>query len=41
MAALARDQPKPVVLVWLSEWLQGPGSADYEADERIPVFRSM
>ncbi|MEO8717113.1 MAG: acetate--CoA ligase family protein [Burkholderiales bacterium] len=41
MAALAREQPKPVVLVWLSEWLQGPGSDAYEADEKIPVFRSM
>lgn len=41
MAALAREQPKPVVLVWLSEWLQGPGAEDYEKDERIPVFRSM
>jgi acyl-CoA synthetase (NDP forming) len=41
MAALAREQPKPVALVWLSEWLQGPGSGDYEADEKIPLFRSM
>jgi acyl-CoA synthetase (NDP forming) len=30
-----------VALVWLSEWLQGPGSGDYEADEKIPLFRSM
>jgi acyl-CoA synthetase (NDP forming) len=41
MAALVREQPKPVALVWLSEWLQGPGSGDYEQDERIPLFRSM
>ncbi len=41
MGQLAREQPKPVALVWLSEWLQGPGSRDYEQDERIPVFRSM
>ena len=41
MAALAREQAKPVALVWLSEWLQGPGSGDYEADEKIPLFRSM
>jgi acyl-CoA synthetase (NDP forming) len=41
MAALAREQPKPVVLVWLSEWLQGPGSGEYEKEERIPLFRSM
>jgi acyl-CoA synthetase (NDP forming) len=41
IAALVRAQPKPVVLVWLSEWLQGPGSSGYEADQRIPLFRSM
>jgi acyl-CoA synthetase (NDP forming) len=41
MTALAREQPKPVVLVWLSEWLQGPGSGEYEREERIPLFRSM
>jgi acyl-CoA synthetase (NDP forming) len=41
MAAMAREQAKPIVLVWLSEWLQGPGAEDYEREERIPVFRSM
>lgn len=41
MAAMAREQAKPIVLVWLSEWLQGPGSGEYERDEKIPVFRSM
>ena len=41
MTALTREQPKPVVLVWLSEWLQGPGSGQYEKEERIPLFRSM
>jgi acyl-CoA synthetase (NDP forming) len=41
MAALAHEQPKPVVLVWLSEWLQGPGSGEYEKEERIALFRSM
>ena len=38
MTALTREQAKPVVLVWLSEWLQGPGSGDYEKEERIPLF---
>ena len=41
IAALVRAQPKPVVMVWLSEWLQGPGSSGYEGDERVPLFRSM
>jgi acyl-CoA synthetase (NDP forming) len=41
VAALAGAQPKPVIMVWLSEWLQGPGAQGYEAEERIPLFRSM
>jgi len=41
MAEVAGEQAKPVVLVWLSEWLQGPGAEAYEKDEKIPVFRSM
>jgi len=41
MAEVAGEQVKPVVLVWLSEWLQGPGSEEYEKNEKIPVFRSM
>ncbi len=41
IAQLAREQEKPVVVVWVSEWLQGPGAQEYEADERIPLFRSM
>jgi acyl-CoA synthetase (NDP forming) len=41
MAQMAREQPKPLALVWLAEWLQGPGAEAYESDEKIPVFRSM
>jgi acyl-CoA synthetase (NDP forming) len=41
MSAIAREQPKPLAIVWLSEWLQGPGSSDYERDERLALFRSM
>jgi acyl-CoA synthetase (NDP forming) len=41
MAEVALEQAKPVVLVWLSEWLQGPGSDEYERNAKIPVFRSM
>jgi len=40
IAALVREQPKPVVIVWVSEWLQGPGADIYESDEKIPLFRS-
>ena len=40
-AALAREQPKPVSVVWVSEWLQGPGSEAYEADDKVGLFRSL
>ena len=41
IAALAREQPKPVSVVWVSEWLQGPGSEAYEADDKVGFFRSL
>jgi acetate---CoA ligase (ADP-forming) len=41
IAALAREQPKPVSVVWVSEWLQGPGSDAYEADDKVGLFRSL
>jgi acyl-CoA synthetase (NDP forming) len=41
IAALARAQPKPIAVAWVSEWLQGPGSEAYEADDRVGFFRSM
>src|SRR6185503_15863264 len=41
IAALAREQPKAVSVVWVSEWLQGPGSEGYEADDRVGMFRSL
>ena len=41
IAALARAQSKPIAVAWVSEWLQGPGSEAYEADDRVGFFRSM
>lgn len=41
IAALAREQPKPIAVVWVSEWLQGPGSQNYESDDRVGFFRSL
>ena len=41
IAQLAREQPKPVSVVWVSEWLQGPGSEAYEADDKVGLFRSL
>ncbi|MSQ55269.1 MAG: CoA-binding protein [Betaproteobacteria bacterium] len=41
IAQMAREQPKPVAVVWVSEWLQGPGSESYEGDDKVGLFRSM
>lgn len=41
IAKLARSQPKPIAVVWVSEWLQGPASEAYEADDRVGFFRSL
>jgi acyl-CoA synthetase (NDP forming) len=41
IATLAREQPKPIAVVWVSEWLQGPGSQQYESDDRVGFFRSL
>ena len=39
--ALADKYGKPIAVAWLSEWLEGPGSALFEADEKVSLFRSM
>ncbi len=39
--ALAQKYAKPIVIAWLSEWLQGPGAELYEADPHLSLFRSM
>jgi len=41
IAELAREQPKPVCIAWVSEWLQGPGAEAYEADDKVGMFRSL
>jgi acyl-CoA synthetase (NDP forming) len=41
IARLARSQPKAIAVAWVSEWLQGPGSEAYEADDRVGFFRSL
>jgi len=38
---LAAQYDKPICTVWISEWLQGPGSADYEDEPKATLFRSM
>ena len=41
LSTLADELDKPICLVWLNEWLQGPGSEVYDASPRISMFRSM
>lgn len=41
LSDLAVTLTKPVCLVWVNEWHQGPGSEVYDASEKIVMFRSM
>ncbi|MBN8975215.1 MAG: acetate--CoA ligase family protein [Rhizobiales bacterium] len=36
----ARRTGKPLAVVWMNEWLQGPGSDLLDADPRVCMFRS-
>lgn len=38
---LARESDKPICIVWLSGWLEGPGADVYERDPNVAIFRSM
>ena len=41
IAAMGKKAGKPVGIVWLSQWLEGHGIADFEACPDLFVFRSM
>jgi acyl-CoA synthetase (NDP forming) len=41
LSELANELTKPICVVWINEWLQGPGSEIYDASPRISMFRSM
>lgn len=41
LAELAKTAEKPICLVWMTAWLQGPGSDIVERDPRLVMFRSM
>lgn len=38
---LARRTGKPVINVWLTEWLEGNGATQMESDPSVVLFRSM
>jgi acetyltransferase len=37
----SRKTDRPLAIVWMNEWYQGPGSELYDADPRVAIFRSM
>jgi len=37
----SRRTDRPLAIVWMNEWYQGPGSELYDADTRVAIFRSM
>jgi acyl-CoA synthetase (NDP forming) len=41
LCEVAAGLSKPVCIVWLNEWLQGPGSEVYEHTRALTMFRSM
>ena len=36
----AKLTDKPLAVIWMNEWLQGPGSEIFDADPRVSAFRS-
>jgi acyl-CoA synthetase (NDP forming) len=41
LCELAAGLEKPLCIVWLNEWLQGPGSEVYDRSANLSTFRSM
>jgi acyl-CoA synthetase (NDP forming) len=37
----ARQTAKPVAVVWMNEWLEGPGSEIYDSSDVLSSFRSL
>jgi acetyltransferase len=40
VVAAAKRTDKPLAVVWMNEWYQGPGSEVFDADPRVTMFRS-
>jgi acyl-CoA synthetase (NDP forming) len=38
---VAQRTGKPVIFVWISDWLQGPGAMEIEQSPHVAMFRSM
>lgn len=39
--AMSVESGKPVVLAWIAEWMEGPGTREAEELPAVPLFRSM
>jgi acetate---CoA ligase (ADP-forming) len=37
----AKRTDRPLAVIWMNEWLQGPGSEVFDADPRVSTFRSV
>jgi acetyltransferase len=36
----ARRTDRPIAVVWMNEWLQGPGTETFDSDSKVSIFRS-
>lgn len=36
----AKQTDRPIAVVWMNEWLEGPGSEAFDSDPRVSTFRS-
>lgn len=41
LSTIARRAGKPVCIVWLTQWLEGPGCAEANRDPHVALFHSM
>ena len=41
LCELAPTLPKPLCIMWLNEWHEGPGSEIYDSSRKLAIFRSM
>ncbi len=40
LSETAKRTDRPIAVIWMNEWLEGPGSEAFDSDPRISTFRS-
>lgn len=40
LSETAKRTDRPIAVVWMNEWLEGPGSEAFDSDPRVSMFRS-